>query len=89
MGRELTVLSEGVVIEDAAGSMDFVGATVVAEGSDTNDVTVTIAGLVRAAAGVPSGAPEATELPIAVDTTGGSGGVYYWSGSAWVKAASI
>lgn len=44
---------------------------------------------VRIAAGVPAGAPTADELPIAVDTTAVSGGIYAWSGAAWVKAASI
>lgn len=44
---------------------------------------------VRTAAGVPSGAPTGTELPIAFDTTATSGGLYAWSGSAWVYAAPI
>jgi hypothetical protein len=44
---------------------------------------------IRAAAGVPSGAPTGTEARIAVDTTAVSGGIYYWSGSAWVKAATV
>jgi hypothetical protein len=39
---------------------------------------------IRSAAGVPSGAPAATEIPFAIDTTAGTGGLYYWSGSAWV-----
>ena len=39
---------------------------------------------IRSAAGVPSGAPTATEIPFAIDTTAGTGGLYYWSGSAWV-----
>lgn len=41
------------------------------------------------AAGVPAGAPASGKLPIAVDTTAVSGGIYVWTGSAWVKAASI
>lgn len=45
--------------------------------------------VVRIAAGVPSGAPTVGELPIAVDTTAVTGGIYAWSGSAWVKAATI
>jgi len=28
--------------------------------------------------------PAATEIPFAIDTTAGTGGLYYWSGSAWV-----
>ena len=39
---------------------------------------------IRSAAGVPSGAPTPTEIPFAIDTTAVSGGLYYWSGSAWV-----
>ena len=44
---------------------------------------------VRFAAGVPSGAPTGTEIPIAFDSTAVSGGVYYWTGSAWVKGGTI
>lgn len=44
---------------------------------------------VRSGAGVPSGAPTGTELPIAVDTTAVTGGVYFWDGANWVLAASI
>jgi len=44
---------------------------------------------VRHAAGVPSGAPTTTELPIAVDTTASTGGIYVWTGAAWTKYASI
>lgn len=44
---------------------------------------------VRIAAGVPAGAPTTTELPIAVDTTAVTGGIYAWNGAAWVQAATI
>ena len=44
---------------------------------------------IRQAAGVPSGAPTGTELPIAFDSTATTGGLYVWSGSAWVLAAPI
>lgn len=44
---------------------------------------------VRFAAGVPAGAPSGTELPIAFDSTAVTGGVYYWSGAAWVKGGTI
>jgi hypothetical protein len=40
---------------------------------------------IRSAAGVPAGAPTPTEIPFAIDTTAVTGGLYYWSGSAWVK----
>lgn len=44
---------------------------------------------VRAAAGVPSGLPTGTELPIAADTTATTGGLYFWTGAAWTKIATI
>lgn len=44
---------------------------------------------VRTAAGVPAGAPSGSELPIAFDTTAVSGGLYVWTGAAWVLAAPI
>jgi len=44
---------------------------------------------VRSAAGVPSGAPTGTELPIAADTTAVTGGLYFWTGAAWTKIATI
>jgi len=44
---------------------------------------------IRVAAGVPAGAPAYPELPIAADTTAVSGGLYVWSGAAWVKIAAI
>jgi hypothetical protein len=51
--------------------------------------TVWLTPLVRHAAGVPSGAPTAGELPLAFDSTAVSGGMYFWDGSAWVKASTI
>jgi len=45
-------------------------------------------GIYAIAAGVPSGAPDGA-LPIAVDTTAVTGGIYVWDGAAWVKAATI
>lgn len=36
---------------------------------------------VRAASGVPAGAPTGTELPFAVDTDGPD--FYYWDGNSW------
>ena len=44
---------------------------------------------VRAAAGVPSGAPTGSELPLAADTTASTGGLYFWTGAAWTKIATI
>lgn len=40
-------------------------------------------------AAVPVAAPTSTQLPIAVDTTAVSGGIYVWDGAAWTKAATI
>jgi hypothetical protein len=45
--------------------------------------------IVRIAAGVPAGAPTYAELPIAVDTTAVTGGIYAWNGAVWIKASSI
>jgi aconitase B len=61
-------------------------------GTNTGDQVLGNAGplvTVRQAAGVPTGAPSGTELPIAFDTTATTGGLYVWSGSAWVYAAPI
>jgi hypothetical protein len=44
---------------------------------------------VRSAAGVPSGAPSGAELPLAFDSTATTGGLYIWSGAAWVKVSTI
>ena len=53
----------------------------------TLEVPVTT--LPRVAAGVPSGAPKPGESGLAFDTTPGTGGLYAWNGSAWVKASAI
>lgn len=44
---------------------------------------------VRQAEEVPTGAPTGTELPIAADTTASTGGLYIWTGAAWVKLSTI
>jgi hypothetical protein len=58
------------------------------------NVLVYISGLptqshARVAAGVPTGAPTTGENGMALDTTAVSGGLYVWSGSAWVKGSVI
>lgn len=59
-------------------------------GALSGNITLNVAGLtVRQAAGVPSGAPTGTELPIAFDTTSTTGGLYVWSGAAWILASTI
>lgn len=59
-------------------------------GALSGNITLSIGTLtVRSAAGVPAGAPTGTELPIAFDTTATSGGLYVWTGAAWVYAAPI
>ena len=44
---------------------------------------------VRIGTGVPTGAPNGTELPIAYDSTAVTGGAYAWTGSAWVKISPV
>lgn len=44
---------------------------------------------IRAAAGVPTGAPTGNEIPVAIDTTAVSGGLYVWTGAAWVQGSVI
>ncbi len=46
---------------------------------------------VIAAAGVPSGAPNFAggQLPVALDSTAVTGGLYVWTGAAWVKGSVI
>lgn len=73
----------GVITDGAVGGA---GDTLTADGS--NGATW-VNKLARIAAGVPSGAPTAGELSIAVDTTAVTGGIYAWSGVTWVKASSI
>ena len=43
----------------------------------------------RIGAGVPTGAPVAGENGMAADTTAISGGLYAWTGSAWLKVSTI
>lgn len=49
--------------------------------------TFTVWGGVQIAAAVPMGAP--TGLPLAVDTTAVTGGLYVWNGAAWVKVSAL
>ncbi len=70
---------------DAAGFTRFRGDLVTPSAIAASQLGLTI----RQAAGVPTGAPTGTELPIAADTTAVSGGLYVWSGAAWVKAATV
>lgn len=70
---------------DNSGETRLNGSLVTAAAIPASQLGLTI----RQAAGVPSGAPTTTELPIAADTTAVSGGLYVWSGAAWVKAATI
>ncbi len=70
---------------DNAGFTRFAGNLITPSAIAASQLGLTI----RQAAGVPTGAPTGTELPIAADTTAVSGGLYVWSGSAWVKAATV
>jgi hypothetical protein len=44
---------------------------------------------VRFGGAPPVGAPVAGELPLAFDTTGVTGGLYWWDGANWVKGSNI
>lgn len=68
-----------------------VGAAAQFFASDGGGQGVWTSPIIRVAAGVPSGALTAGELPIAVDTTALTGGIYVTtnSGASWVKASSI
>lgn len=59
-------------------------------GALSGNITLNVGTLtVRQAAGVPSGAPTGTELPIALDSTALTGGLYVWTGAAWVLVSTI
>ena len=77
--RELTVDRGATPVAHAYGA----AVTYTAGAFSTTTPTV------RIAAGVPSGAPTGTELPIAVDSTASTGGIYVWDGASWTKYASI
>lgn len=74
----------GAVDIYTAGSSGTSGQALVSDGSSRT----AWGGIYAIASGVPSGAPVG-KLPIAVDTTAVTGGIYVWNGSAWVKAASV
>ena len=83
-----------VEIPGGAGAVDSVNGqtgVVVLDASDVGAAAASVlnTATIRAAAQVPSGAPTGTELPIAFDTTTVSGGLYVWTGGAWVYAAPI
>jgi len=66
------------------GFFGSIGQAVVADGSNK----AVWGGIFAIAAGVPAGPPTGA-LPIAVDTTAVTGGIYIWNGFVWVKAATI
>ena len=63
----------------ATGAAGATGATGAAGAGST----------IRHAAGVPTGAPTGTEAPVAFDSTASTGGLYVWTGAAWVKGSTI
>lgn len=86
--------SHGGVSSPAPADATYLTTT--ANGTLTNEVAVGatysaihLTATVRVAAGVPAGAPTGTELPVAADTTAVTGGVYMWTGAAWVKVATV
>lgn len=85
LARGATAGAEGRVLARSFGSFGAAGEALVPDG--TVDSTLVWGGVI-VAAGVPAGAPNG-KLPIAVDTTAVSGGIYVWNGAAWVKAATI
>ena len=78
-------LTAGMVSIATNNSVGTSGQALVSDGATGS---VVYGGIYGIAAGVPAGAPVG-KLPIAVDTTAVSGGIYVWDGGAWVKAASI
>ena len=72
-------------------AVEFTGGPAVLEHSLSAGgiAEITASPTVRHAAGVPSGAPVAPELPVAFDSTASTGGLYVWTGAAWVKGSTI
>jgi hypothetical protein len=83
--RGATVAAHGRVKALSNGTNGAVGEVLVPDGLGLGDLV--FGGLIIAA-GVPAGAPDG-KLPIAIDTTAVTGGIYGWNGAAWVKAATI
>jgi hypothetical protein len=86
-----TLSAEVVVGATPGGELGgtWASPTVDATHSGTAHAGILNTATVRVAAGVPSGAPTTTELPVAADTTAVTGGVYMWTGAAWVKVGTI
>ncbi len=78
-----------------SGSAALTGAVTLSAGTamtltqTAQDISFAAAATVRVGAGVPAGAPSASEVPFAYDTTLVTGGFYFWNGAAWVKVAVI
>ena len=70
-----------------AGGMYYIDNASVVHGPFT-DIAATIAALglnIASGVGAPSGAPAAGHIGLYYDTTAMSGGLYFWTGSAWTK----
>lgn len=87
----LTVDQQAALDGSATPNASNVFATMadVAEAEVDAAELVAVTLLVRHAAGVPSGAPTAGEAPVAFDSTASTGGLYVWTGAAWVKGSTI
>lgn len=72
----------GTIQAVTGGSFGMVGQALVATG-----LGPVLYGGVQVAAAPPAGDP--TGLPLAVDTTAVTGGLYVWNGAAWVKVSTI
>lgn len=83
--RATEKIGDGTQVAQAHAS----GATVQAVLTAALIDQITAAPTVRHAAGVPSGAPVAPEGPVAFDSTPSTGGLYVWTGAAWVKGSTI
>ena len=62
------------------------GATEITGDMITDKRVILSQPVMKIAAGVPTGAPNNGEQLVALDTTPGTGGIYAWDGTAWIKA---
>lgn len=83
-GDGSTTMGAGLKLEGGSGDGVTPGRAVV-----TGILVLNTPLICRVAAGVPAGAPTAGENGMAIDTTAVTGGLYAWSGSAWVRGSVI
>ena len=83
-GADTPETGHGVIFNDLTD-----GWSVIDDAGDTQVIVMQTTQTVRIAAQVPSGAPIGSELPVALDSTAITGGLYVWDGAAWVQASVI